>query len=82
MCGFYLGKSITYENVLDILGREDIVFYDELLNDILHCDVESMMNKIESAGNQGIEWSRFVTEFLQYLRNLLLSEQEIMEWML
>lgn len=70
---FYLGKSITYENVLDILGREDIVFYDKLLNDILHCNIESMMNKIETAGNQGIEWSRFVTEFLQYLRNLLLS---------
>ena len=70
---FYLGKSITYENVLDVLGREDIIFYDKLLDDILHCDVESMMQKIEDAGNQGIEWSRFVTEFLQYMRNLLLA---------
>lgn len=50
---FYLGKSITYENVLDVLGREDIIFYDKLLDDILHCDVESMMQKIEDAGNQG-----------------------------
>ncbi len=68
---FYLGKKLTYENVLEVLGALDTDVYSSLFRKIMQKDVAAVMEDVEEIVMQGRELSQFVTEFIQYLRNLL-----------
>ena len=68
---FYLGKKLTYDNVLEVLGALDTDVYSSLLRKIIKRDIPAVMADVESIVMQGRELSQFVTEFIQYLRNLL-----------
>ena len=68
---FYLGKKLTYDNVLEVLGALDTDVYSSLLRKIIHRDIPAVMADVESIVMQGRELSQFVTEFIQYLRNLM-----------
>lgn len=72
---FNLGKKLTYDATLDVLGTVDIQVYSELLDFIMVQDVAKVMDLIEDVANQGREWSQFITDFLWFLRNLLLVGQ-------
>lgn len=69
---FYLGKKLTYDSVLEVLGTVDIQVYGNLLDNILAGNVTKVMDLLEEVSSQGREWSQFITDFLWYLRNLLL----------
>ena len=69
---FYLGEKLTYDNVLEVLGTVDIQVYSDLLDMILSQDINRVMDLLEDVARQGREWSQFITDFLWYLRNLLL----------
>ena len=69
---FYLGEKLTYDNVLEVLGTVDIQVYSDLLDMILSQDINGVMDLLEDVARQGREWSQFITDFLWYLRNLLL----------
>ena len=69
---FYLGKKLTYDNVLEVLGTVDIQVYSRLLDYIMEENVTDMMDLLDDVSRQGREWSQFITDFLWYLRNLLL----------
>lgn len=68
---FYLGKKLTYDNVLEVLGALDTDVYSSLLRKIIRRDIPAVMEDVETIVMQGRELSQFVTEFIQYLRNLL-----------
>ncbi len=68
---FYLGKKLTYDNVLEVLGALDTDVYSSLLRKIIQKNIPAVMKDVESVVMQGRELSQFVTEFIQYLRNLL-----------
>ena len=68
---FYLGKKLTYDNVLEVLGALDTDVYSSLLRKIIQKDIPAVMADVEGIVMQGRELSQFVTEFIQYLRNLL-----------
>ena len=68
---FYLGKKLTYDNVLEVLGALDTDVYSSLLRKIIKKDIPAVMADVEKIVMQGRELSQFVTEFIQYLRNLL-----------
>ena len=68
---FYLGKKLTYDNVLEVLGALDTDVYSSLLRKIIRRDIPAVMADVESIVMQGRELSQFVTEFIQYLRNLM-----------
>ena len=68
---FYLGKKLTYDNVLEVLGALDTDVYSGLLRKIIKRDIPAVMSDVEGIVMQGRELSQFVTEFIQYLRNLL-----------
>ena len=78
---FYLGQPITYENVLNVLGAVDSEVFSKVLRAILAQDVPETMQTIEDMVTRGRELSQFVTDFVWYLRNLLLlkssKEEEI-----
>lgn len=69
---FYLGKKLTYDNALEVLGTVDIQVYSDLLDDILDHNITAVMDLLSETSQQGREWSQFITDFLWYLRNLLL----------
>ena len=71
---FYLGQELTYDKVLDVLGAVDIEIYQRLLQCILAQDAAGIMNFIEEIIWQGKDLAQFVTDFMWYLRNLLLMK--------
>lgn len=60
---FNLGKKLTYDATLDVLGTVDIQVYSELLDFIMAQDVAKVMDLIEDVASQGREWSQFITDF-------------------
>ncbi|MCD8120122.1 MAG: DNA polymerase III subunit gamma/tau [Lachnospiraceae bacterium] len=69
---YYAGEKLTYERVLDVLGAVDTVVYRELLCNIVAKDTAKCMELVEEMVMSGRELGQFVTEFIWYLRNLLL----------
>ena len=74
---FYLGQTLTYENVLEVLGTADTSVFSALLRSILKHDSMVALDIIDNMITEGRELSQFLSDFLWYLRNLLiLKDQE------
>lgn len=69
---FYLGKKLTYDNVLEVLGAVDIQVFANLLNFIREQNVSGCMRLLENIESDGRELGQFTIDFIWYLRNLLL----------
>lgn len=69
---FYLGKKLTYDNVLEVLGAVDTEVFTRLLQYIRAQDVSSCIRLLEEIENYGRELGQFTIDFVWYLRNLLL----------
>ena len=69
---FYLGEKLTYEKVLENLGVVDTDIFSGLLRKILRQDTAGAVKTLEEIILQGKEMGQFVTDFIWYLRNLLL----------
>jgi DNA polymerase-3 subunit gamma/tau len=69
---FYLGETLTYDNVLDVLGTVDTRVFSQLLGLINNQDVTGCIRILDDVENGGRELSQFVIDFIWYLRNLLL----------
>lgn len=79
---FYLGQPITYENVLEVLGAVDQEIFSKMLRSILEHDVQSVLERLEEMIIAGRELGQFITDFIWYLRNLLLIKNATEEPML
>lgn len=71
---FYLGQSLTYENVLEVLGAVDTAVFSQLLRSIQNQNTAAVMKTIEEVVMTGRELGQFITDFTWYLRNLLLLQ--------
>ncbi len=71
---FHLGKELTYDKVLDVLGAVDTEVFSRLLRNILDRNVLGCIELLEEIVMQGRELTQFVTDFTWYLRNLLLVQ--------
>lgn len=69
---FHLGKGLTYDDVLDVLGAVDTAVFSRLLRQILDRNVLGCIELLEEIVMQGRELTQFVADFSWYLRNLLL----------
>ena len=81
---FYLGEPLTYDHVLEVLGAVDTEVFSRLLRSILANDIVAAIELLEDLIVQGRELGQFVTDFVWYLRNLLLvkssDEMEDVTW--
>lgn len=68
---FHYGTLLTYDNVLEVLGAVDSGVFSELLRAVIAKDTTACMKKLEEMVIQGRELGQFVTDFIWYLRNLL-----------
>ena len=71
---FHLGKELTYDKVLDVLGAVDTDVFSRLLRFVLERDVIGCVELLEEIVMQGRELTQFVTDFTWYLRNLMLVQ--------
>ncbi len=69
---FYLGQTLTYDNVLTVLGTVDTTIFRNLLHHILQQNTGQVLQIIEDTINEGRELTQFLSDFLWYLRNLLI----------
>lgn len=71
---FHLGRELTYDKVLDVLGAVDTEVFSRLLRCVLERDVLGCISLLEEIVMQGRELTQFVTDFTWYLRNLMLVQ--------
>ena len=69
---FHFGESLTYDNVLEVLGAVDNSVFSQLFRAAVEGRAKDCISAIEEIVIQGRELSQFVTDFIWYLRNLLL----------
>lgn len=69
---FHYGTLLTYDHVLEVLGAVDAGVFSELLRAVIHKQTTECIYKLEEMVIQGRELGQFVTDFIWYLRNLLL----------
>ena len=69
---FYLGQTLTYDNVLEVLGAVDTDVFSNLLRRIIERDVPGVLDIVEELVMQGRELTQLAADFTWYLRNLLL----------
>ncbi len=69
---FYLGETLTYDKVLDVLGAVDNEVFSKLLRRVLAGDVTGAIRVLEDLIVGGRELGQFVADFTWYMRNLLL----------
>lgn len=71
---FHMGKELTYDKVLDVLGAVDTEVFSRLLRHVLEREVTGCVKLLEEIVMQGRELTQFVTDFTWYLRNLMLVQ--------
>lgn len=71
---FHFGESLTYDNVLEVLGAVDNSVFSQLFRAAVEGRAKDCISAIEEIVIQGRELSQFVTDFIWYLRNLLIVQ--------
>ncbi len=69
---FYLGETLTYDRVLEVLGTVDTEIFSELLRNIISQNTAGSIRILEQLVMSGKEMTQFVGDFTWYMRNLLL----------
>ncbi|WP_242871227.1 DNA polymerase III subunit gamma/tau [Pseudobutyrivibrio sp. YE44] len=69
---FYIGQTLTYDNVLKVLGAIDTEVFSRLLRNIINGQITDCIGIIEEIMTQGRDLNQFVNDFTWYLRNLML----------
>lgn len=71
---FHLGETLTYENVLEVLGAVDTEIFSKLFRKIIHKDITGAIGILDTLVDEGRELGQMVNDFTWYLRNLLLMQ--------
>ena len=69
---FHFDETLTYENVLDVLGAVDNSVFTRLFDAICAGDTKACLEEVAAMVDQGRELSQMVTDFIWYMRNILL----------
>lgn len=69
---FYLGQTLTYDNVLEVLGAVDTDVFSRLLRHIIRREIPQVLDMVDELVMQGRELTQLAADFTWYLRNLLL----------
>lgn len=71
---FYIGQTLTYENVLEVLGAVDQDVFSRLFRSVASSDVIGSINILDDVVMQGRELTQFVNDFIWYLRNIMIVQ--------
>lgn len=71
---FHYGKTLTYDNALDVLGAVDTAVFSKLFRAVCQGKTRDCIEELEELVIQGRELGQFVTDFIWYMRNILLTQ--------
>ncbi len=71
---FHLGETLTYENVLEVLGAVDTEVFSRLLRQVFDRDITGAVRTVDGLIDEGREIGQMVNDFTWYMRNLLLLQ--------
>jgi len=71
---FHLGETLTYDNVLEVLGAVDTEIFSRLLRQIINKDITGAIGTLDALVDEGREMGQMVSDFTWYLRNLMLIQ--------
>ena len=71
---FHYGKVLTYDNALEVLGAVDSGVFSQMFGAIVEGRTKDCICSLEEIVIQGREFGQFVTDFIWYMRNLLLIQ--------
>ena len=71
---FHYGKLLTYENVLEVLGAVDTEVFSRMFGAVAEGRTKDCIHILEEIVIQGRELGQFVTDFIWYIRNILLIQ--------
>lgn len=71
---FHYGRLLTYENALEVLGAVDSSVFSQMFGAIVEGRTKDCILSLEEIVIQGRELGQFVTDFIWYMRNLLLIQ--------
>ncbi len=69
---FNYGEELTYDRVLNVLGAVDTAIFGKLFSCLIKQDVTGALELLSEIVIQGRELTQFVSDFIWYLRNLML----------
>ncbi len=69
---FNYGEVLTYDRVLNVLGAVDTAVFGDLFSCLMRQDVTGALEILSEVVIQGRELTQFVSDFIWYLRNLML----------
>ena len=71
---FHPDERITYDQVLTVLGAADVGTFARLYKAVASADTAAALKIVEEAVTGGKELSQFATDFLWFMRNLLVMK--------
>ncbi len=71
---FYLGQELTYDKALEVLGAVDTEVYSRMFREINAHNAVGCVEIIDEMMVAGRDLNQFLTEFIWYLRGLLLLD--------
>lgn len=71
---FFLGKEITYERALEVLGAVDTSVFSEFLRHLAARSVTDCINLIDRILVQGRDLAQFTNDLIWHMRNVLLAK--------
>ena len=71
---FHYGRVLTYDNALEVLGAVDSGVFSQMFGAIVEGRTKDCICSLEEIVIQGRELGQFVTDFIWYMRNLLLIQ--------
>lgn len=70
----YCGKTITFQDVFDVLGLVDWQIMHNLCDALIEKDVGKQLKIIDDIAGAGKDLSQFVQDLMRYFRNLLVCK--------
>ena len=70
---YFSDEHITLEKILDVTGDVDISFYKDISDGIFDGDTRKVLEVLAKAMSMGRDINRFVSGYISYLRNMLVS---------
>jgi len=71
----FSGKNVELKNIESMLGFLDRKLIFDLLKDVLNKNVSLALKKLNSVFEIGVDLTRFATEFLGFLRNIMVIKK-------
>ena len=70
---YHYQETLTYDNVLEILGAADTGVFSRMYGNIVRGEIEEVLTAVNDIAASGCDISQLINDFIWYLRTVLLA---------